>query len=219
MAPEPTVFVVDDDAAVRKSLRWLLDSAALRVETFATAQDFLDAYEPSRPGCLVLDVRLPKMSGLDLQERLVARGIRIPTILITGHGDVPTAVRAMKAGAVDFLEKPVSESLLLDRVRQALRQDAEARAPREGGAEVAARLRQLSAREREVLARVVSGKSSKVIAAELGIAPKTVESIRSRIMKKVGAANAAQLVRLAVNAAAQQPRPQADPEEAEGERA
>ncbi len=200
MKLEPTVFVVDDDASVRKLMRWLLEGANLRVETYARAREFLQFYHPAQPGCLILDVRMPGMSGLELQEELVARGIRLPIILVSGHGDVPTAVRAMKAGAVDFLEKPFGEQVLLARVREALRQDAEARAAAGRRPAVAEQLRQLTPRERDVLRKVAAGMSSKAIALDLGLTPKTIECIRSRILKKVNAKNTPQLVQLAMAA-------------------
>jgi two-component system response regulator FixJ len=198
MSRQPTVFVVDDDAAVRKSLRWLLESVSLPVETFATGQEFLDAFDPDRPGCLVVDVRLPEMSGLELQERLAARGATLPAIVITAHGDVPMAVRAMKGGAIDFLEKPFSDQLLLDRVQQALRLDSQVRQQRERQGQVVARLNLLTPREREVLERVVQGKSNKVMAAELDISTKTVEAVRARLMRKMQADSVADLVRMAL---------------------
>src|SRR5258707_3911530 len=139
MTAAPTVFIVDDDAAVRKSLRWLIESVSLQVETFGTAQEFLEASDAQRPGCLVVDVRLQGLSGLELQDQLIARGVRLPTIVITGHGDVPMAVRAFKAGAIDFIEKPFSDQQLLDRIQQAIRQDAEARTQRTRREEVAIR--------------------------------------------------------------------------------
>ncbi len=198
MTRPPTVFVVDDDADVRKSLRWLLESVSLSVETFSTAHEFLEEFDPERPGCLVVDVRLPGLSGLELQERLAAAGATLPTIVITGHGDVPMAVRAMKGGAIDFLEKPFSDQLLLDRVQQAIRLDGEVRRQRRRQGEVAARMGLLTPREREVLERVVQGKSNKVMAAELDISTKTVEAVRARLMRKMQADSVADLVRMSL---------------------
>jgi two-component system, LuxR family, response regulator FixJ len=198
MTAAPTVFVVDDDAAVRKSLRWLIESVSLQVETFGTAQEFLEASDPKRPGCLVVDVRLPGLSGLELQDQLAVRAIRLPTIVITGHGDVPMAVRAFKAGAIDFIEKPFSDQQLLDRIQQAIRQDAEARSQRVRREEVAARVARLTPRERDVLERVVAGKSNKVMASELKVSAKTIETVRARLMRKMAADSVAELVRMTV---------------------
>jgi two-component system response regulator FixJ len=198
MTAAPTVFVVDDDAAVRKSLRWLIESVSVQVETFGTAQEFLEASDPQRPGCLVVDVRLPGLSGLELQDQLAARGVRLPTIVITGHGDVPMAVRAFKAGAIDFIEKPFSDQQLLDRIQQAIRQDAEARSQRLRREEVAARVARLTPRERDVLERVVAGKSNKVMASELKVSAKTIETVRARLMRKMAADSVAELVRMTV---------------------
>jgi len=202
MPPEPTVFVVDDDRAMRDSLRWLLESVGLSVRTYATAAAFLREYEPSQPGCLVLDIRMPGMSGLDLQAELLRRGAGLPTIVVTGHAEVPMAVRAVKAGAVDFIEKPFSDQLLLDRVRQALeldRQDREVRGRRE---EAVRRLETLTAREREVLGLVVAGKANKEIAVALGLSPKTVEVHRAHVMAKMAVDSLAELIRVAILAGA-----------------
>jgi two-component system response regulator FixJ len=202
MPPEPTVFVVDDDRAMRDSLRWLLESIGLSVRTYPTAADFLQEYDASQSGCLVLDVRMPGMSGLDLQAELMRRGGGLPTIVVTGHAEVPMAVRAVKAGAVDFIEKPFSDQLLLDRVRQALeidRQDREVRRRRE---EAQRRLGGLTAREREVLGLVVAGKANKEIAADLGLSPKTVEVHRAHVMTKMNVESLAELIRVAILAGA-----------------
>lgn len=197
MQADPTVFVVDDDAAVRESLCWLVESAGLNAESYATAQAFLDAYDPRQPGCLVLDVRMPGLSGLDLQEQLAAQGIMLPVIIITGHGEVPMAVRAMKGGAIDFIEKPFSDQLLLDRAREAIAQDAQNRVEQARRAEVAARLALLTPREREVMEMVVSGKANKQVGANLGISQKTVEAHRAQVMRKTRADSLAELVQLA----------------------
>jgi len=191
-----TVFVVDDDPAMRKSLCWLIESVGLAVETFESAQAFLDAYDSNRSGCLVLDMRMPGMSGLELQDRLRDNGVDLPAIIVTGYGDVPTAVRAMKRGAVDFMEKPFSDQILLNRIQDALKRDLDRRALRKRVAAVAACAERLSPREREVMDRVVQGKPNKVIAAELGLSPKTIEVHRARVMEKMEARSLADLIRL-----------------------
>ena len=198
MPPEPTVFVVDDDPAMRNSLRWLIESVGLAVAAYATAEEFLERYEPNRPGCLVLDVRMPGMSGLDLQDALVQRCITIPTIVITGHAEVAMAVRAVKAGAIDFIPKPFSDQLLLDRIRQALEQDRRDRETREHETDVARRVSHLTQREREVMDLIVAGKANKEVAAELGLSPKTVEVHRAHVMEKMQVASLADLVRIAL---------------------
>jgi len=196
-AAGPTVYVVDDDPAMRSSLRWLIESVGLTVRTCASAQDFLRTYEGD-PGCLVLDMRMPGMSGLDLQAELAARKIHIPILIITGYAEVPLAVRAMKAGAFDFIEKPFSDQTLLDRIRAAVTQDENARRRRAARHEVEARLRLLTARERDVLDRVVTGKSNKVIASELRLSTKTVEVHRAHVMEKLKADSLADLIRLSL---------------------
>jgi two-component system, LuxR family, response regulator FixJ len=196
MHSNATVFVVDDDPAIRESLRWLIESVGLNVKVFPTAQEFLEGYDPSTPGCVVLDIRMPGMSGLDLQNELATREIPVPIIIITGHAEVPVAVRALKAGAMDFIEKPFSDQLLLDRIRRAIEVDAQSRRVRSEQAEVAARLGQLTPREREVMDLVIAGKANKVIASELGLSPKTVEVHRAHVMKKMQVASLADLVRL-----------------------
>src|SRR5262245_10385135 len=167
--PEPTVFVVDDDKTVRESLRWLVDSVGLPVETYANAQEFLSAMNGGRPGCLILDVRMPGMSGLELQQELQMQGMNIPVIMITGYGDVPTAVRALTGGAMDFIEKPFSRQLLLDRIRHALEMNRKTREVEAQRAEVESRFARLTPRERQVMELVVGGKTNKVIAMELGL--------------------------------------------------
>lgn len=198
MAAQPTVFVVDDDEALRDSLRSLLESVALPVETFASAQEFLQVHDPARPGCLVLDVSLPGMSGLELQERLGSNGDQLPIIVLTAHADVPVAVRAMKAGAVDFLTKPCSSQDLLERIQRALETDTQNRRQRAWIGELSSRFDQLTPREHQVMLLVVAGKSNKTIAAELGVSTKTVEAHRTRIMEKTQAASVADLVRMAM---------------------
>jgi two-component system, LuxR family, response regulator FixJ len=194
--PETTVYIVDDDQAMRKSLHWLIESVGLNVETFPSARRFLESYRPGRPGCLVLDMRMPGISGLDLQEKLAEQQINLPVIIITGHGDVPMAVRAMKAGAIDFIEKPFNDQVLLDRIQSALEQDAELRSSQALRAEVAARLALLTPREREVMDMVVEGKPNKVIAAQLGVSAKTVEAHRAKVMEKMQARALADLIRM-----------------------
>ncbi len=196
MKMDPTICVVDDDAEVRNSLRWLIESAGLRVATYASATEFLHGYDSETPGCLLLDLRLSGHSGLDLQQHLVTKGNGIPVIMITGHGDVPSAVRAMRSGALDFIEKPFDDQRLLDRIRQAVELDLRNRAGREERAEIAARLALLTPREREVLDRVVRGRANKQIAAELGISTKTVEAHRAHVMEKMRADSLAELIQL-----------------------
>ncbi len=196
MPPEPTVFVVDDDPAMRDSLCWLLQSVDLHVETYPSADAFLAAYDVGRPGCLVLDVRMPGMSGLNLQDELRTRNIRLPIIMLSGHAEVPTAVRALKAGAIDFMEKPFSDELLLDRIRQAIDLDREQRDAGARRAAVAERYALLTPREREVMELVTAGKANKVIAADLGLSPKTVEVHRAAVMDKMHADSVADLVRM-----------------------
>ena len=198
MSNKPTVFVVDDDREVRESIRWLIESVDLAVETFGSGQEFLDAYDPDKPGCVVLDVRMPQSSGLELQKKLLARGLDIPVIIVSAYGSVPVAVEAMKAGAVDFIEKPFSDQALLDRIHQAIAKDQEVRRRKAKRAEVAARVEVLTAREREVMDLVVVGKATKQIAIDLRISPKTVEAHRARIMQKMAADSLAELVQMAV---------------------
>jgi len=193
-----TVFVVDDDQAMRNSLKWLIESVGVAVESFASADDFLANYEPGRPGCIVLDVRMPGMSGLDLQEHLVRQNIRIPTVIITGHGDVPMAVRAMKAGAVDFIEKPFNDEALLDAIRRALATEERQRSAQFEHREIQARIEHLTPREREVMNRVTDGSSNKEIANSLGVSAKTIEAHRARVMEKMQARSLAELVRMAL---------------------
>jgi len=192
----PTVFVVDDDAPVRDGLKLLLRSVGHRVETCASAQEFLDLYTDDRPGCLVLDVRMPGMSGLDLQERLNERRAILPIIFITGHGDVPMAVEALQAGALDFLQKPFRDQELLDRIARALEKDASNRRELVELKQIAARFAELTPRERAVMDLVVQGKANKVIAGDLDISQRTVEIHRARVMEKTQAGSLAHLVRM-----------------------
>jgi len=199
MASEANVFVVDDDAAVRDSIALSLKLAGHKVEEFDSALAFLDRGGAQRTGCLVTDIRMPEMDGLELQEELVRRGSKLAVIVITGHGDVPLAVRAMRSGAVDFLEKPFSREVMLASVSRAL-QSAERPGSDSKGQEVRERLNSLTPREREVFALVVAGKQSKVVAYELGASPRTIEVHRARMMKKMQASNLQDLVRMAIAA-------------------
>ena len=191
-----TVFIVDDDAAVRTAMHLLLRSVGLFVETFASADDFLAQYDRNRPGCLVLDIRMPGLSGLELQERLLALGSSIPIIFITGHADVPMVVEAMQKGAFDFIEKPVRDQDLLGRISEALSVDRRNRSRQETLSEIDERLSRLTKREREVMELVVAGKANKVIAWELGTSQRTVEIHRARVMDKMQARSLAELVRM-----------------------
>jgi two-component system response regulator FixJ len=179
----PTIFVVDDDAAVRDALKLLLRSVGHAVETFGSAQEFLDAYGEDRAGCLVLDIRMPGMSGLELQQKLNEKHSILPIIFITGHGDVPMAVEAMQAGAVDFIQKPFRDQDLIDRINQALEKDSSNRAALGERNDIRRRLETLTPREREVLDLVVHGKANKVIAGDLKLSQRTVEIHRARVME------------------------------------
>jgi FixJ family two-component response regulator len=193
-----TVFVVDDDDAVRTALRLLIKSVGLPVETYPSAQEFLDAFDGDRAGCLVLDIRMPGMSGLELQQHLNALHAITPIVFITGHGDVPMAVEAMQHGAVDFIQKPFRDQDLIDRINQALDRD---RANRNGLKErdaIRDRIGTLTPREREVLALVTSGKANKVIAGDLDVSQRTVEIHRARVMEKMQASSLAHLVRMVI---------------------
>ena len=191
-----TVFVVDDDDAVRNSLRMLLKSAGVHAEASASAQEFLSTYEITQPGCLVLDVRMPGMSGLEMQHELNLRGATIPVIFITGHGDIPMAVEAMQHGAFDFLQKPFRDQELLDRVQRALVRDADYRTRLRQTDRIRERLASLSPREREVLDLVTQGKANKMVAGDLGVSQRTVEIHRAHVMQKMEAGSLAELVRM-----------------------
>lgn len=193
---DPIVFVVDDDPSVREALSSLIRSVGLRVETFASAQDFLHHQRPEAAACLVLDVRMPGMSGLDLQRELANAGERIPIIFITGHGDIPMTVFAMKAGAVEFLPKPFRDEDLLDAIRQALKRDQVARRERAELTGIQEKYNTLTSREREVMALIVRGMLNKQIAAELGITEMTIKVHRHNIMQKMEAKSLPELVRM-----------------------
>ncbi len=196
MDTEPTVFLVDDDSAVRKALELLMETAKFSAESFATAKDFLAVFDADRPGCLVLDLRMPGMSGIKLQQELAARGSIIPVIFLTGHGDISMSAQAFRSGAVDFMEKPFDEGLLLERIQEAIQLDQSNRKALARRADAAARLKSLTPREREVMWLVAAGKASKVIARELGLSHRTVETHRSRIMEKTGSGSLAELIEL-----------------------
>jgi two-component system, LuxR family, response regulator FixJ len=200
MPPEPRVYIVDDDEAVRDSLSVLLESKAYTVGSFGSAPEFLAA-APSLPlGCLIVDIRMPEMDGLELQQRLIERTLNFPMIVITGHGDVPLAVRAMKAGAVDFIEKPFTSEVILDSLEAAHARLARPNEEDPAVAAAAAKLALLSPREREVLVGLVAGLPNKSIAYDLAISPRTVEIHRARVMDKMGARSLSELVRLALAA-------------------
>ena len=192
----PTIFVVDDDSAVRDALKLLLRSVGQSVETYGAGSEFLEAYSEDRPGCLVLDIRMPGMSGLELQQKLNEKHSILPIIFITGHGDVPMAVEAKLAGAVDFIQKPFRDQDLIDRINQALEKDTSNRAALGERNDIRRRLETLTPREREVLDLVVHGKANKVIAGDLKLSQRTVEIHRARVMEKMQASSLAHLVRM-----------------------
>ena len=196
----PTVFIVDDDPAIRHAMELLMRSVGQPCETFHSADEFLESYAADRPGCLVLDIRMPGLGGFELQTRLQELGSSLPIIFITGHGDVPMAVEAMQNGAFDFLQKPFRDQDLLERIGHAIRADGRKRAQRQKRIDVASHLQKLTRREREVMDLVVTGKPNKVIAFELGVSQRTVEIHRARVMEKMQAASLADLVRMNLEA-------------------
>ncbi len=195
---EPVIHIIDDCDAIRDSLSELLASVGMKTATFATAREFLDSCRSDQAGCIILDLRLPGMDGLELQQKLNERGISMPIIFLTAHGDLPVAVTAMKRGAVDFLPKPFQEQVLLDGIKLALSRDAEQRTRRRRHSEAEYRLSKLTPRERQVLKLLLEGKSNKIVAAELGLSFKTVEFHRSRIMAKSRSDSLADLVRMSL---------------------
>lgn len=198
MKSEPIVHVVDDEEDVRRALALLLRSVNLGAQTYGSAQEFLDTYRSGSPGCLVVDVRLPGMSGLELQERLAKAGITLPVIVITGHGDIPMAVRAMRAGALDFIEKPFNDQALIDRVHEGIQRSLHVQDAAGERAEIERRHATLTERERQIMAQVAQGRLNKQIADELGVSTRTVETHRAHIIEKMGATSLSHLVRMAV---------------------
>ncbi len=190
------VFLVDDDPDMQESIRSLLKSVGLPLESYTTAQDFLDKYDRSKEGCMILDVRMPGMSGLDLQQRMKEKGIDLPIIVVSGHADVPMTVRAIKTGAIDLIEKPFNDQVLLDRIHEGLEENSRRQQQKEESAEVVERMETLTPREKEVLNMVVSGKTNKNIAADLNISRKTLDIHRSKVLQKMKAESIADLVRM-----------------------
>ena len=211
---EDIVYVVDDDAPVRESLALLIQSMQWQVKCFSSAGEFLDQLNPEQPGCLILDIRMPEMDGLELQEELNRRGLSIPIIFLTGHGDIQMAVKTLKLGAVDFIEKPFRDQTLLDSIKNALELDQDRRMSSRAAAEFEQRMAKLTPREMQVMNRIVEGQANKVVAAELDVSERTVEIHRSKVMAKMQAQSLAHLVRMVLNhsldgPAAQQPKPSA----------
>jgi two-component system, LuxR family, response regulator FixJ len=196
MTANPIVMVVDDDTGVRNAMRALLKSVGIQSTLYGSAQEFLEAYRPEQPGCLVLDIRMPGMSGLELQQELNLRGAVIPVIFMSGHGDIPMAVEAMQHGAFDFLQKPFRDQDLLDRIQRAIVRDGELRKSLGEHARIRTHLESLTPREREVLDHMTQGKQNKAIAQVLDVSPRTVEIHRARVMEKMGAQSVAELVRM-----------------------
>lgn len=196
---EPTVFIIDDDPDMARSLSWLVRSAGLKAEVAESAERFLSAFDPERPGCILLDIRMPGMSGMEMHDCLREKGPTPPVIFVTGHGDVPLATRAFKSGAFDFIEKPFPRQALIERINQAIRQDARGRQHRRQHHDVAGRLDTLTRRERQVFSAVIQGRLNKQIAQDLHISIKTVEVHRANVMAKMGVDSLAELVRTAVD--------------------
>ncbi len=205
MMQDPVVYVVDDDQAMVESLTWMIESVGLKPKSYIRAQDFLSDYNPNQPGCILLDVRMPGMSGPELQLKLNELGATLPIIFISGHGDVPLAVRVMKAGAVDFLTKPFNDQVLLESINKALRQDKTSREKQQENAQAEAKFALLSPREVQVLQGIVAGKQNKVISAELNISLKTVEAHRASVMKKMSVKSVPELVKLVLTNGVQEP--------------
>jgi len=199
MTDASTVFIVDDDADVRESMTWLLELGGLRVETYATAEEFLAAHDPSKRGCIVLDMCMPGFGGLDLQKELARRGDGRPIIMITAFGDVSGAVGALKGGALDFIEKPFSDEAILESIRRAIAVDRESQDARSKRGKASSLLARLTPRQRQVMELLVAGKPNKIVAAELGLSPKTVEVHRARVMAKLEVESFAELVRLSLD--------------------
>lgn len=204
----PTVFIVDDDKEVRNTLKTFMDSIGFQVATFDCVQDFLDDYHQDMPGCLILDVRLPKISGLELQDHFQRKGIHIPIIFLTSHSNVSIAVRTMKAGAIDFLEKPFDEQMLLDSVQKAIEIDRKIRETKLQHSMIMEKIGDLSQREEEVLRYLIQGKANKVIAKTLGLSTKTIETHRAHIMSKLGVGSMAGLMWMAITSGEYQEVPE-----------
>ena len=196
MNKNPVVMVVDDDSGVRNAMRALLKSVGLNAVLYSSAQEFLGAYDPYQPGCLLLDIRMPGMSGMDLQQELNLRGAVVPVIFMSGHADIPMAVEAMQHGAFDFLQKPFRDQDLLDRIQKAIAKDAERRLALGERSRIKTHLESLTEREREVLDLLTTGKQNKQIAQDLGVSPRTIEIHRARVMEKMNAQSVAELVRM-----------------------
>jgi FixJ family two-component response regulator len=193
---QPIVFIVDDDQAVRDSLRWVIEAAGFKVKVYPSAESFLQELDSDQPGCLVLDVRMPEMDGLQLQKSLLAENHLLPIIFVSAHGSVPDAVGALREGAIDFLTKPFDNEVLLERIQSSIELDRKRREARQQQESIGARMAKLTLRERQVLELIVMGKPNKIVAAELGISTKTVEIHRSRVMEKLAARNLAELIHL-----------------------
>lgn len=205
MNREQTIFIVDDDEGIRDGLSMLLETVGLRCELYSSAVEFLESYDRSKYGCLILDIRMPRMSGLDLQEKLIEQQSTLPIIFLTGHGDIPMAVTAMRRGALDFIRKPFREQDLLDRIYDALKCNTTKRKVMTDHQDHIEKISLLSAREKEVFHRVTAGAMNKVIASDLGISERTIEVHRSQVMKKLGVRTLAQLVRIKIESELPQP--------------